>query len=206
MRSVLQTTSVVIMLAAGAARAEDNGKLGIFVESRVGGAFPGLFNRLRVAPTFALEGGALFALDQHLGAVFEISYAQPRSSRTVEDARLTTGGKYNATLTMRDLGLFAGGKWLFPSLAQRLTPYVEAGVRVHFIDTIVQGSAGADFGQNDETSPQWGAALRVGASYALGPGALSLTVEAAYAEVAQVVTGASNISNILTQLGYGLNF
>ena len=182
-------------------------KLGILLEPRVGAGLPGVLNNLHAAPAFFLQVGYLFLLDQKLGAVIEVGYTQPSRTQTTADARLPSGS-YSSTVTTRDLSLFVGPKFLFPQPIEKLTPFAEAGLKLHFLDTRIvgDGGAGGDFGQNDEKGTRPGFALRGGAAYALGPGAISLAIEFAYANTHQLVTGETNLGNLGIYAGYMMLF
>ena len=80
---------------------------------------------------------------------------------------------------------------MFPTRLERLTPFAEAGVKLHVLHSTSSGRSDSlgRFGTNEETSLAPGLALRGGAAYRLGPGAVSAALELGYARVDQDVTG-----------------
>lgn len=177
-----------------------------FVALTGGVLLPQPFGRLGAAPTPELWGGWFVpVLDGRLAATLSIGYAQPSHERTVSDPRVP-GGAYHSVITTRDLRLAPGLQFHFLAPSESLSPYAGARLRVHLVETTVEGDAGSSFGDARETVTQIGGAAFAGVLYRLGPGSLVGELELDVAPLKQTITGESSLSAIALRVGYALSF
>ncbi|MSP59515.1 MAG: hypothetical protein EXR72_04085 [Myxococcales bacterium] len=176
----------------------------LVVGARVGGSFPGAFNKL--GSTFLVElelGWQLPFLGRRLGIFGEVSYTQPGASGTRSDPRLASG-MASWQLTERDLGLTVGAKFQQP-IGQWILLYGGVGAKVHLTRHIVTAtSGGADLGENSEDSTRLGLLLRLGGGLRLGPGAVVIELQYEYTPVHHLITGDDNTASLAAALGYTL--
>ncbi|MBI5548054.1 MAG: hypothetical protein HY901_29590 [Deltaproteobacteria bacterium] len=170
--------------------------------AKLGGTFPGIFGALSASPAAELEAG--YFLGPRLLVDAAVAYSQPGHEATVADPRVSSGS-YSFSLVQRDLAFFAGSKLLFPIEASDLTPYASAGLRLHLVEQVVDGQAGGSaFGETREQGTSWGASLRGGAGWSLGPGSLVGELELSWAAMERSVSGESDLAALGLSVGYQL--
>jgi hypothetical protein len=162
--------------------------LGLLVEPRVGGFLPS--GRLGLAPSFGVQAGRILLRDKQLWAIAEIAFARPTHGGRGGTAEAPLG-TFGYNLAVNDVSILLGARKMFPTRIQRLTPFAEAGLKLHVLHSTSSGRSDSQgsFGTSEETSLAPGLALRGGAAYRLGPGAVSAALELGYARVDQHITG-----------------
>ena len=161
---------------------------GLLVEPRVGGFLPS--GRLGMSASAGVQFGRILSEDKQLWAIAELAFARPTlrgRGGTAEEPL----GTFRYRLAVDDYSVLLGSRMMFPTRFERFTPFAEAGVKLHVLHSTSTGRSDSlgSFGTTEETSLAPGLALRGGAAYRLGPGAVSAALELGYARVDQDVTG-----------------
>lgn len=161
---------------------------GLLLEPRVGGFLP--TGRLGMSASAGLQFGRILSEENQIWAIAEVAFARPalRSRGGTAEAPL---GTFRYRLAVDDLSILVGSRMMFPTRLERLTPFAEAGLKLHVLHSTSRGRSDSlgSFGTHEETSLAPGLALRGGAAYRLGPGAVTAALELGYARVDQRVTG-----------------
>jgi hypothetical protein len=162
--------------------------LGLLVEPRVGGFLPS--GRLGLSPSFGVQAGRILVPDKQLWGIAELAFARPTHGGRGGTAEAPLG-TFEYNLAVNDVSILLGARKMFPTRIQRLTPFAEAGLKLHVLHSTSSGRSDSQgsFGTSEETSLAPGLALRGGAAYRLGPGAVSAALELGYARVDQHITG-----------------
>lgn len=164
--------------------------LGLLLGVKVGGRIP--LSPLGATGTGALEvGWTLPALEHRLVAVVEVAYAQPRAQGSTTNDPRVDGGTYAWSLLQRELTLSPGLLYRLPAVGP-VTPFVGLQVRVHLLESVVQGSVGAQpISITTEKSTKVGVGLPLGAELPAGPGAVTGELLFEYGPLDHLATGPS---------------
>jgi hypothetical protein len=194
--------------AATSAPAEGapNGFPALEISLKAGGHFPQVTNKLGTSFDGILKVGYGVALDHRLQLFIEGGYTQPTHETSATDPRLAAAGAdYKTTLTVKTLSTNLGLAYWIPAGSSFVNPYAGAAFHVAFVKSVVEGSGGGQsFGENDETSTQYGGLAFGGVGLRLGPGLLLGELRFTYAGISEKVTGSANIGALSALIGYGL--
>jgi hypothetical protein len=157
------------------------------------------------SPAFALQGGKLLRGATDLWVIAELGYARPTMRNS--SAGDAPGAGFDYRLAANDVSLLLGARKAFAAPLRKLpalSPFVEGGLKLHLVYTTESASTQAQgaLGPNHESTVLFGLAARGGAAYAIGPGALTLTLEFAYTRFTQTITGKSNVFGLSPALGF----
>ncbi len=197
------TISVAALLLLTAGVVEARPASAILAYGKVGGLIP--VSKLDPNVSLRLGGGYLppvAALKQRLAVVLDFGYSQTSSTETLDDPRVG-GASYSYSLIERDLNLFVGPQVFILDPFKRLVPYAAVGLDLHFLQSDIEGEAGAEaFGNNDEVSTKVGFALRAGVGYRLGPGLITGELSFAWAPLDHRITGDEHLGRLGLLVGY----
>jgi hypothetical protein len=186
------------------------GGIGLSFGVRAQVGFAQVFGDLGVAPAGEIEiGYRLPFLGRRLGVFVAGGYQYTYGSGsgaddglTAEDGTPYPGGyswsldEHAVTVT---LGLFGR---LFAD-ADAFSPYLWAGPRVYLLETAIDaGAGGSSFGENTETSTEFGVGGGVGVEWVLGPGPLFAEVEVGWSPLEHEITGGSSSGQLGLAFGY----
>jgi hypothetical protein len=175
--------------------------------------FAQVFSDLGVAPAGELEFGyRLPFLGRRLAIFVSGGYQYSYATGTVgpDDRLVGPDGApypdgYNWDLDEHAVTLTLGFLGRIFADTDAFSPYLWVGPRVFFLESVVNGSAGGEaFGENTETSTEFGVAAAVGVDYVLGPGALFGEVEVGWSPLGHDITGDSSTGQLGIALGYRL--
>jgi hypothetical protein len=193
---------------------ERGGLLGIGLAPalKLGGSFSGVFSDLGSSPAVQLElGYVLPVLDRALEAFVAADYTQPTTQRSdVVDAsgpngesRLSQPMSYD--LTQQEFNVTLGALYRLRVPVPLFRPYAALGGRLYFMKTKVKGNTGTEqFGENREGAVSPGVYGALGGELHLGPGAVLLEVQVAYASIDGFVMRDTNAGAANLALGYRL--
>ena len=177
------------------------------VSLKAGGHFPQLTSQLGTSFDGVLKLGYGLLDSKQLQLFVDVGYSQPSQTVTGHDPRLgTDGADFQSTLTLRDWASSVGAAWFFSPPSEALTPYAGAGLRVHFLTAVTEGSAGSGFGRYTETDTRFGAVAFAGVGYRAGPGRILGELSFSFAPIDERLTGASNAGALSALVGYGVMF
>lgn len=175
---------------------------GVLVGAKIGSILPvsGASPNARVG----LDLGYVFPQSgQHFGALLQVDYASPKAEGSGVDPRVPSGG-YNWRLSEQLLAFTP----MFSYRVGRygaLTPFVNVGPRIYFLQTNITGSVGPSaIAETTEQSTALGGALSAGTEVALGPGALTGELMFEYASLSHRSTGSSSTGALNLMVGYRL--
>jgi len=181
---------------------------GIVIGLKVGGAFAGVFNDFGAAFVPELELGWMLPFADRMLEVFVSGrWSAPTTSGVVgPDARLPGDGmmSYNVEQQTAAIGL---GLRLRIDVSEIFSPYLAAGGRVNLMRSYTNGEAGGQpFGENTETSTNWGFFGALGGEIHVGPGAILLEVQANQVSTNHFVLQDTNLSSLDIFAGYRFMF
>jgi hypothetical protein len=173
---------------------------------RVGVLVPQAFNSL--GTTFLVEVEAAYQLPfwkRRLGLFLDVSYTEPQSSGTRNDARIiTSGGSVDWNLKVQEVGFVLGLQLRF-AVGRWVVPYLGAGARLDLTATTLSersSGGGADAGSWHEQSSRFGAHGRLGVGIHAGPGDLLLEARVDWTPIDHTLTGNTNTGRVGFALGY----
>lgn len=168
---------------------------------------PGLFTEMGLHGQFTFELGVLLPVaDKRLAIVLDGNYAAPGSDGSHEDPRIgESGGTWSYDTTTQQLFLSLGPVFRFMPPGESFVPYVGLFGRYYMLKTTVNGDGnGEPFGENEETSGEFGFAAALGGELRLGPGAVLAEISLGYAPLGHRITGDVSTGALGIQLGYRL--
>ncbi len=193
---------------------EQGGLLGIgFAPAlKLGGSFSGAFSELGTSPAIQLELGYLLpVLERSVEIFVSGDYTQPTTERSdVVDvagpdgtSRLNEPMSYE--LTQQEFNVTLGALYRLKLPVPMFRPYAALGARLYFMKTNVSGATGSEeFGENREGAVSPGFYGALGGELHIGPGAVLLEVQAAYAGMDGFVMRNTNVGAVNLALGYRL--
>ena len=184
--------------------------LGLTIGVRAQVGFSQVFSDLGVAPAGELEVGyRLPFLGRRLAVFLAGGYQYTYASGSGADDRLVApdGVPYpdgfDWDLTEHAVKLTFGFYGRIFAETDAFSPYLWVGPAVYFLESVVTGDAGGSaFGENTETSTEFGVGGAVGVEYVLGPGPLFLEVEVGWSPLGHDITGTSTTGQLGFSLGY----
>ena len=182
--------------------------VGMLVGVKLGGGFSQPFSDLGSSFVSELELGYVIPkLDRALAVTLSGQYSAPTAIATIDgDARLTDESfRYNVKLHQFIITL--GAQYRIPVGLEvagfGLVPYAHAGARAYLTRTDIRGhAAGAGFGENEETSTDYGFLLGGGAELFAGPGAAFAELQLGFASVDNYVLQDTNAGAMNLAVGY----
>lgn len=179
------------------------------LRSQVG--FAQVFSDLGVTPAVELEVGyRLPFLGRRLGFFLAGGYQYTYASGSVgADDRLVGedgtpypegyGWDLDEHAAIVTLGFF--GRFFADTDA--FSPYAWVGPRMYLLQSVINGASGGQaFGENTETSTEFGVAGGIGIEWVLGPGPLFVEIEIAWSPLDHAITGDSSTGQLGLALGY----
>ncbi|MGM0578863.1 MAG: hypothetical protein ACQEXJ_24280 [Myxococcota bacterium] len=186
---------------------EDGGLLGtgLVFGVKLGGGFGQVTSEFDSTFVGELElGYNLPFLERSLGVFTSVAYAGPTTEGTADsDPRLP--GEMSYEVHQRQLIWSLGLLYRVPLDIPMFRPYVAAGWRAYFMESVVEGEAGGEpFGENRETSTSWGGAYgALGGELHFGDfGALGLEVQFGWASIDNYVLRDTNAGSLNVALTY----
>jgi hypothetical protein len=182
--------------------AKSEGRGAFVAGAKVGGILP--FDGLNPNLVGTLEVGYVFPwLHQSFGLLVDVGYAVPRKSGNVPSDVRVDGGKYDWSLTQKELTVAPTILFRLTKLG-RVVPYIGVGPRIYFLRSIVEGKVGgATILETTEQSTKVGLSAPLGAEFRLGPGALVGEFVFEWGPLNHVATGdGTNTLGGNLQLGY----
>ena len=202
MRTRVGLIVLVLALFPLSAAAKEEGR--VLVGLRAAGSFGQPFGPFGVAIVPELEVGfglvpvTLFVAGQYSAPVAEGEIAaDPR----LPDPRVT---RYR--LTRQTLAVTLGLMYQLDIGSDRFFPYGSVGPRLYLTRTVVEASAGEDFGTNEETASDVGFAAGIGTEMALGPGRALVELQLGWAALDGTVLRATSAGALNLLVGYRLRF
>lgn len=185
--TTLSLIGIAVVAPRVAAADEPARTLRADVGLRAGVVLPQLGSKLGTAPGFVLDGGVV--VWRTLAVTAALGYSQPPVEHEVMDPRVS-GGSYTSSSTQRELTLLFGGRYRFKPPGSSWNAYAGAGMKLYFLKTIANGSAGGQgFLENTEQSTRFGGAAFGGGELRVGPGAACLELELGGSSLPHAITG-----------------
>lgn len=177
---------------------------------KVGGAFASVFNEFGAAFVPELEVGFMLPFADRMLEIFVSGrWSAPETSgESGPDPRLPGDGmmRYDIQQQTAAIGLGLRLRLRIPA-GDLISPYVAAGGRLNLMRSHVNGEAGGEpFGENTETSMNWGFFGALGAELHVGPGAILLEVQANQVSLDHYVLQDTNASSLDVFAGYRFMF
>jgi hypothetical protein len=177
---------------------------GLVVGAKVGAGLSQPFGDLGTSFITELElGYVLPVLDHSFQLLLSGAYTQPHAEGTVDDARLA--GKASYSVTQQQAMVTLGVLYRVPLANDLVRPYAAVGPRLFAMRSKVKGSVGEQaFGENEETTTQFGVWGALGTEFHFGPGALLLEVSLAWAKIDGYVLRDTSAGALGGSIGYRL--
>ena len=203
------------------ARADSDGERGhpasrnaVVVAPYVGVSAPQLFSDLGSWAVFGLELGVILPFDvgpftRPLQLALDTAYTNPGASGSGENEHLgDDGAEWNWELRQRMLTFQFSVLWRFMAPGDAVSVYALVGPRLYLMESVLEasGNNGEDFGQNRETSSEFGVGFGGGVDIAAGPGTIFGTLLMSTSNLDQRITGDTNTGALSLNLGYRFYF
>lgn len=200
---MLTRALVALSLCASLAQAEPRDRGELRAAARAGATFADAWSQLGPSWLAGVQLGYAPPFWKHqLSLVVDAQFTAPSSSGAT--AAAVAGGtlQWNAEVRTFVAGLSVELRHAFG----RLAPYVSAGVRLVYLDTLITGANGPRIVLAREQSVAAGFGGTVGLAVRLGPGELFLDVPVTWAPVTQKTLGRFDAGWVALALGWSIPF
>lgn len=175
----------------------------------LGFSLPQPFNSMASAPVYGLELGIVLPWspghrDRPLQLGVDVTYSAPTTEGEGFSSALgLEGASYSWQLTQHTLAIEPHLLWRFRPIDSPWNAYLSASGRMNLVENVMQANSEAqDFQENRERGTQLGFGAGTGLEWRLGPGAAFGALRMIWIPVDQRMTGETNASSLIGQLGY----
>lgn len=170
--SLLALCAPALAAAQAPAAAPAKPDRGAFVAgAKLGAGLP--FSGMTPMVSGAVQVGYVLPfLKRSFGLLVDVAYTVPTKSGTVKDDPRVDGGKYDFSMTQKELTIMPAAYYRLTMLG-RAVPYIGIGPRVYLHQSTVSGTVGKEMIlETKEQTTRVGFGLPVGCGVTLGPGEL----------------------------------